>query len=420
MSYPSKRMRTSSDKNTKNSKTATHSFNEFLQDATTNSQEAFLEEEVQHELSTPSSESSHTESTSDDFPSSKRPKNELTTPEDENDNTNTLEDENDNTNPIDVNNSTLQKSTIINTDNLSPQSPLFSPQYAYTINSPPVGRSIRIYCDGIYDLFHFGHARMLEQAKKAFDDVYLIVGVCDDQTTHAKKGKTVLNENERFESLRHCKWVDEVIAHAPWVIDQEFLDCHQIDYVAHDDIPYASIDSSDVYAFVKEQGKFLPTQRTDGVSTSDLITRIVRDYDQYVRRNLERGVTAKELNLGFLREQEINVKRSISDIRSSIHQNWQGTKTELRNDLSELKNDLRQTFAVWEERSQEFVRGFSGMFGAESVVDKLFRRRSQRSLRGIGNAEDSTINNEINTSDGNPIGRVHRSKSLEFFRRGSS
>lgn len=33
------------------------------------------------------------------------------------------------------------------------------------------------------------------------------------------------------------RWVDEVIPDAPWVINQEFLDGHRIDYVAHDSLP---------------------------------------------------------------------------------------------------------------------------------------------------------------------------------------
>jgi glycerol-3-phosphate cytidylyltransferase-like family protein len=43
---------------------------------------------------------------------------------------------------------------------------------------------------------------------------------------------------------------------APWVIDQAFLQKHQIDYVAHDEDPHAGSNwSEDVYRFAKSTGK---------------------------------------------------------------------------------------------------------------------------------------------------------------------
>jgi choline-phosphate cytidylyltransferase len=83
--------------------------------------------------------------------------------------------------------------------------------------------------------------------------------------------------------------VDEVYEGAPWIINEsiyliytEFLTDNNIDYVAHDDIPYVTADTEDAYAECKRVGKFIATQRTQGISTSDLVTRIIADRDKYL------------------------------------------------------------------------------------------------------------------------------------------
>jgi choline-phosphate cytidylyltransferase len=110
---------------------------------------------------------------------------------------------------------------------------------------------VRIYADGVFDMYHIGHAKVLEQAKKLFPHTYLIVGVSGDKETIEKKGKIVMNEQERSEILKHCRWVDEVLMPCPWIVTIDFLRKHNIHYVAHDAIPYTGDGQEDIYSEVK-------------------------------------------------------------------------------------------------------------------------------------------------------------------------
>lgn len=173
---------------------------------------------------------------------------------------------------------------------------------------------VRIYADGVYDVFHFGHARQLQQAKQAFPNTHLIVGVSGQFETEALKGKTLMTEAERVSAVQSCKWVDEVLCPCPWVIKKEFITNLALDYIAHDAIPYVSSGSQDIYSEVKKMGKFYETKRTEGVSTSDLIVRIIKNREKFYERLIELGYSRESLNLGWTKYLWIRGKSLIGKI----------------------------------------------------------------------------------------------------------
>lgn len=242
----------------------------------------------------------------------------------------------------------------------------------YKTNPPPTGRPVRVYADGVFDLFHLGHMRQLEQAKKAFPDVYLMVGVTGDKETHKRKGLTVLSGQERAETVRHCKWVDEVFEDCPWIVTPEFLEEHKIDYVAHDDLPYGADEGDDIYKPIKEAGKFLVTQRTEGVSTTGIITKIVRDYEKYIARQFKRGTSRQELNVSWLKKNELDLKRHVAEMREAIRSNWTTTG-------QELGKELRQFWQASRPGSPARMNSYddsskSGALTSPSALSHLSRR----------------------------------------------
>lgn len=157
-------------------------------------------------------------------------------------------------------------------------------------------KKVRVYMDGCFDLMHYGHANALRQARALGDE--LVVGVVSDEEIVANKGPPVWTMEERMVMVSGIKWVDEVIANAPYAINEEFMkklfDEYNIDYIIHGDDPCLLPDGSDAYALAKKAGRYKQIKRTEGVSSTDIVGRMLlcmRDRpnsDNYGHASLQR------------------------------------------------------------------------------------------------------------------------------------
>ena len=101
---------------------------------------------------------------------------------------------------------------------------------------------------------------------------WLIVGVLSDEVASAYKRRPIMNLTERIAVVEACRYVDEVLPHAPYTIATEFLSMHDISVVVHgDDISPEALE--EVFGPVVVAGKLRLVPRTRGISTTELIRR---------------------------------------------------------------------------------------------------------------------------------------------------
>jgi ethanolamine-phosphate cytidylyltransferase len=103
----------------------------------------------------------------------------------------------------------------------------------------------------------------------------LVVGVHSDEEITKHKGPPVMTEEERYLAVAACKWVDEVVPGAPYVTQLEYMDKYNCDYCVHGDDLVMTADGEDTYHLVKKAGRFRTIPRTVGVSTTDLVGRML-------------------------------------------------------------------------------------------------------------------------------------------------
>jgi cytidyltransferase-like protein len=141
----------------------------------------------------------------------------------------------------------------------------------------PEKKMTRVYVDVVGDLCHAGHMAFFKKAK-SFGN-YLIVGVLADEVVEEYKRTPVLSLEERVETIRACKYVDEVVVAPPLRLTEDLVKQYKIDYVVHGD-DFNKDLLEDQYGVALKLGIFRTVPYTKGISTTDIIERIVSRYEE--------------------------------------------------------------------------------------------------------------------------------------------
>ena len=119
-------------------------------------------------------------------------------------------------------------------------------------------------------MFHYGHANFLKQARQCGD--YLIVGIHSDQVVGGYKRLPIMSMDERIKTVSSCRYVDEVVPEAPLVIEEEWINTHNIDIVVHGD-DFSEEMKQLCYKTPIGLGIFRIVPYTPSISTTEIIRR---------------------------------------------------------------------------------------------------------------------------------------------------
>ena len=130
------------------------------------------------------------------------------------------------------------------------------------------GNGVNQLDDALEALVTEGAMRMLESALGG----YMIVGLMSDEDITRWKRPPILNLEDRTAVVAACKFVDEAIPNAPWIIDADWIALHNIDLVVHGD-DYTDQELKFSHNVPIEMGIFRSIPYTPGISTTQIIMR---------------------------------------------------------------------------------------------------------------------------------------------------
>jgi len=153
---------------------------------------------------------------------------------------------------------------------------------------PLLWKATVVWTDGVFDMCHVGHFNLLRRAAALGDKLY--VGLGSDKMCASYKRKPMMSQDERKAALLALPWPSEV-----FIVDDfsasvtvDALKARKVDVVAHGEeydpvlnenfaMRVACGEAPDYYKEAREcdQIRVVPLSRTQGISTSNLINRVL-------------------------------------------------------------------------------------------------------------------------------------------------
>ncbi|CAK0842206.1 unnamed protein product [Prorocentrum cordatum] len=141
--------------------------------------------------------------------------------------------------------------------------------------------TVRIFLNGCFDLMHIGHFNALRQAKSLFQQrgyskVVMVAGIHSDEAISHQKGPPLMDDDERIAMLQATKWVDEMATSLPYTsMSVKMADALSVDWICHgDDLPVCR-SGGGMYTDAIEKGRFQMLKRTEGISTTQILQRLL-------------------------------------------------------------------------------------------------------------------------------------------------
>lgn len=129
---------------------------------------------------------------------------------------------------------------------------------------------IIVYTSVVCDLLHIGHINLFRKAKELGDK--LIVGVITDDGVNQYKGTPIIPVEQRIEVISSLKYVDLVIEQKTRSGLENMKELGNISILIRGD----DAEIPDEIDYIKSiGGKFVKIPYTSGISTSDIINKII-------------------------------------------------------------------------------------------------------------------------------------------------